>query len=312
MKVDSTAFSRYLARVSFKDHGDSYEQQFGSFTIKDFPNCQKYWQTFVVPITKRIEGYPNSLSPDIHFRQSIDAQLQDISNIHYSAFLNFVYAHVHLEVKMLSSLEDFYVHLGSACDLIEAFFEKWYLLLLKCRGESTKILQSLSRDEFLKLAGDWYDKRYAALFEYYISKGKSPVLRLPTRENMFKECMEQYFRQAVIWKEYEDHSRVIREFRNVVVHDVQVGRLIVNGTEIFIPKPTVIQNYRTWREVAAASNDINQITHDFSPLSQQLKSDLEKLESIANRLWETVLKELEVEFYSPERNGLREMYQIEF
>lgn len=124
--------------------------------------------------------------------------------------------------------------------------------------------------------------------------------------------MEQYFKQAAVWKEYADHSRAIREFRNVVVHDVQIGRIIVNGAELFIPKPTVIQRYRTWREVVAAANDGARIKRDFSPFSRQLKNDLEKLEAIANRLWEVALKELELEFYSPERNTLREMYQIEF
>ncbi len=36
--------------------------------------------------------------------------------------------------------------------LIEAFLEKWYLLFLELRGESTKILQSLSRDEILEFS----------------------------------------------------------------------------------------------------------------------------------------------------------------
>ncbi len=116
MKVDPLTFHKYLAQVSFKYNGDGYEQKLGHFTTKDFPNCQKYWQLFVVPITKRIESYPNALSRDIRFRNVIDTQLQDVSSVHYSAFLNLIYAHVHLEVKMLSSLEDFYVHLGSACD----------------------------------------------------------------------------------------------------------------------------------------------------------------------------------------------------
>ncbi len=166
--------------------------------------------------------------------------------------------------------------------------------------------------KFSNLAGDWYDKKYATLFEHYISKGKSPTLRLPTREHLVKEFFENYFKQTAAWKEYAEHSRSIREFRNVIVHDVQVGRLIVNGTDVFIPKPTAIQKYRTWRDVTAVFGDIERIKRDFSSSQQQQKSDLEKLEIIANRLWEIVLNELESEFYSQERETLREMYQIEF
>lgn len=310
MRVQSELLRKLLNQASFASNGDNYEQQFGAMVSESFPNCERFWRVFVIPLTQRIEGYPDQLATGIHFRQDVSPELQDISAAHYSAFMNLVYAHAHayFQPKGLSWIADFYVHLASACDLAEAVLEKWYLLSLRCRGEETKVLQWLGRDEFFDLVGAWYDERYPGLYDHYLSKGKSPPLRLPSRQNI----LEEYLGHSETWKEYKRHSQPIREFRNVVVHDVRVGRIVVNG-EVFIPKPKAIQRYKTWREVFAVVNNQDQFGRDFVQPGLQTKDDLTRLETVLNQLWEEFLiAEFEQEFYSSERTALRELYGIEF
>ena len=309
MQITLDTLRRFLDKASFKMDGDSYEQQFADLLSGRFPNCERFWKFFVVPSTERMAGYPTSLLKNVRFRQGMNADLEDIATTHYSMFLNLVYAHVHLQGPILSSLEDFYVHLASTCDLVDTFLEKSYLLLLTCRGGQTKILQTLARDEFLQMAGEWYDEKYSNVYNHYLSKGKFAQMKLPSREHLVKEFVKDYLGQNSLWKDYDVHSRSIREFRNVIVHDVQVGKLVING-KIFIPKPRAIQNYRTWRQVFSVK-DQNVFPRDFAELPQQLKEDLDLLESTLNHLWELVIYELEVEFYQEDRTILRHLYQVQ-
>ena len=309
MKINPRDLSRFLEQASFQSSGDMYEQNYGHYLSERFPNCQRFWRVFIVPLTRRMDGYPNEFTSNIKFRQSIAPKLEDIASAHYSMFVNLIYAHQHLEIQMVSSVGDTYVHLASACDLAESVLEEWYLLLLMCRGGKSHLLQELSRDECLEIAGEWYDGNYQHFREYYLSRGKSPPIRLlSVRDNLLKE----YFGNSKERKNYARHSQSIREFRNVIVHDVQVGKIAdLDGTTL-VPRPTAIRNYRSWRQVAAAVSDQNVIRKDFVEPYQQSKKDMETLESLMDRLWSKMLDDFEEEFYSVERAPLREMFGMEF
>jgi hypothetical protein len=309
MQVTLDTLRQLLNTASYKANGDPYEQQFGDLLLGHFPNCERFWKMFVIPLTERMAGYPIALLNNIRFRQGMNADLEDIAAIHYSMFLNLVYAHVHLQSPILSSLEDFYVHLASACDLVDTFLEKSYILLLKCRGGQTKILQALTRDEFLCMAGEWYDEKYRTVYDYYLSRGKFAQMKLPSRDDLVKEFVKDYLDQNSLWKDYAGHSKSVREFRNVIVHDVQVGKFMCNGV-VFIPKPRAIQSYRTWRQVFSVK-DPNVFRRDFAALDQQLKEDLDLLKSTLNQLWELVIHELELEFYQKDKTVLRHLYQLQ-
>ena len=170
---------QFLDKATYKTDGDSYEKKFGDLLSAQFPNCERYWKLFVVPLTKRMIGYPTTLDKNIRLREEMSPNLEDIANTHYSMFLNLIYAHIHLQFPILSSLEDFYVHLASAYDLVDTFLEKNYFLLLKCRGGETELLQSLACDKFLQMAADWYDKNYSTVYNLYLSKGKFAQMKLP-------------------------------------------------------------------------------------------------------------------------------------
>jgi hypothetical protein len=309
MQIALDTLHQFLDKASYKTDGDSYEQQFGDLLSAQFPNCERYWKLFAIPLTKRMTGYPTALVKNIRFREEMSPDLEDIVTTHYSMFLNLIYAHIHLQLPTLSSLEDFYVHLASAYDLVDTFLEKNYSLLLKCRGDKTELLQTLARDNFLQMAAKWYDENYSTVHNYYLSKGKFAQMKLPSRHLLVKEFIDVYLAQNTLWKDYDQHSRSIREFRNIIVHDVQVGKYVIDG-RAYIPKPMVIQSYRTWRQVFSVK-DQNVFHRDFAEVPQQLNEDLHRLESVLNHLWEILLHELELEFFQEEKTALRELYQTQ-
>jgi uncharacterized protein YutE (UPF0331/DUF86 family) len=310
MKLNPATLPKYLQLASYKKHGDRYEQEFGHFLSGDFPNSESFWKIFVVPFTKRIEGYPNQIAQSIDIRQNIDPRIEDIANAHYSMFLNLIFAHLHLENRKLSSLENIYTHLGSTCDLAETTIEKWYFLILNCQGKETKTLQKMSREDFLEKAGNWYDEKYLNLYNYYLSRGKIPPFKLISSDDIIVEYLGK---KTACRNAYAQHSQNIRQFRNVIVHDVRVARIIDEKLgQTLIPKPQVIDKYRSWRNVLDIVGNKERIEEDFAEQYQQAKGDLETLERILNDIWKILIKDFEEEFYSKERDVLRKMYDIEF
>ena len=111
-------------------------------------------------------------------------------------------------------------------------------------------------------------------------------------------------------KKYIRFSQSIRQFRNVVVHDVQIGSLQDGNGNKLIPMPKTIGKYRTWREVFSVAGDVEIINRDFRPMKQQMENDIIELETILNEIWELIIQAFLSEFYSTERKTLRDMYLI--
>ena len=144
---------------------------------------------------------------------------------------------------------------------------------------------------------------------YYYSKGKSLPIRIPSRKNIIKELFKKYLKNDELRKKYIRFSQSIREFRNVVVHDVQIGKLNITGGT-YIPKPQVIKEYRTWREVFSAINKPGVIAQDFQLKKTQMESDINELETILNTIWELIIYEFLSEFYTHDRHFLRDLYGL--
>lgn len=310
IKVTRQNLDDLLQKSSFQLDGDSYEQSYGHLVVQRFPNCELFWKLFVVPLTERISDYPNALTRNIRPRNGVDQRLEDLANTNYTTFLNLVYAHIHLQNDTISSLENFYTHLGSTCDLVETFLERFFFILMECRGDKCEILQEMKRDDFIQLTGEWYDSNYSNLYEHYFSKGKSIPINIPSRRNVIKELFITYLNNDKLRKQYATFSQSIRQFRNVIVHDVQVGRLQDKNGNTFIPKPKLISKYKTWRQVFSVAGDIETINRDFRLKKEQMDSDIAELETIFNEIWKLIIQEFTSEFYSEERKQLRDMYSI--
>jgi hypothetical protein len=206
-KIGLKQIEDITSRTSFANDGDFFERNHWMLFKSRFLNCETFWRYFVVPSTKRIELRVQDPNERIRHRDGISEDIKDIASFHYSMFLNLIYSYVHLLDFKLSSFEDFYIHLGSACDLAEDFLLKTFLLSLECTGQKSRILQELKKEDFLKVAERWYDDHYSKVYEHYLKKGKFLQIKLQNSENV----LDEYFKDDRGWRQYKRCSQMIRE-----------------------------------------------------------------------------------------------------
>lgn len=305
-KIALGKIENIISKTHFANDGDSYERLYWTFFKERFPNCETFWRYFVVLFTKRIEIEIKDTNERIRPREGISEDIKDMASFHYSMFLNLIYSYDHLQNFRLSSFEDFYTHLGSACDLAEEFLLKVYLLILECRDQESKILQELEKEDFLKIAGGWYDDNYSKVYENYLKKGKPAPIKLPSRKNI----LDEYFEDQEDWREYKRYSQKIREYRNIVVHDIQIGKIITIGGIPLVPKKEKIQNYKKWSYVFAAQQDIQKLKNDFINMKEQMILDIGNLEIILNKLWNKPINDLRM-LFKDKNKILSEKYNID-
>lgn len=280
--------------------GDSEEKRYWHYLNEDFPNYEKFWQRFVVPLTKRIE-LPKTNPERIRIREEISEELEDINMAHYSVFINIIQAHKRLETQDYSNFEDFYVHLGSICDLSEDFLLKMYLLTNKCKNKQSKIMQQLSNEEFLSLAKNYYKNNYMKVYEYYQKKGRMPIIKIPDIPDILSEFFEENNAKGA-YSSYKSFSQEIRQYRNVIVHCPQIGSIFLRDGTKMVPQKKEIGNYDTWRKVFAAGANPKILRDDFISPNLLMNNDLRDLKRLINRLWDTVL--LNIEKLQHEKNYL--------
>lgn len=290
------------------EHGDFYEREYFAFTKEDFPNYENFWRWFVVPLTQRIEGAINQPGNGIYFREEIDPKLTDIAAAHYSLFMHLVYAHWHLKHKVPSCLENTYAHLGTVCDLVETILEKWYLILLHSQSKKSKLLQELSKEEFLDLASEWYDHYYGTLYDHYYSKGKHNPIRIPNR----KYIVSEYLSRSEAWKDLAKFMNSIRAYRNKIVHNTVLGRLITDDNIFLVPNLELINNYPTWEEISSARNVPHKVDSDFSEMGEQIQASIQGLEKRINKLWAEIIDDFKNEFFAEDRTELRNLFGFKF
>lgn len=189
-RIELSKIKDIIAKTYFGTDGDGFEKAFWPFLKERFPNCEDFWRYLAVPYTKRIESQIKDPNERLRPREGIAEDIEGIGSVHYSMFMNLIYAYAHLQNFGLSSFENFYTHLGSVCDLAENFLLRAYSLTLECRSQKSEILQQLTKNDFLKLAENWYDDNYAAVYENYVKKGKPPPIRLPGIRSVLDEYLQ--------------------------------------------------------------------------------------------------------------------------
>jgi len=304
-EISKARLEAIISMANFANEGDKYEREYGEILKPRFPDCETYWRNFVVPNTKRIEVEIRDPDERIRPGEGISEDITDIASLNYSLFLNLVYCYEHLSHPKLSSFEDFYMHLVAACDLAEEFLQRTYLLVLECRREKSEVLQQLKREDFLELAGNWYDRYYQNVYDDYLKKGKPVPVRIPNRRNV----LDEYFGYSEDWKEYKSFTRKIREYRNVIAHDVKIGSFSIDGIN-FVPKKEKIQQYKKWSYVFAAAQDKEKFKRDFIERNEQMSSDIERFETLLNKLWKTPILNLRKLFFEDENEIILAKYNI--
>ncbi len=309
MQIEISKLKEIISHTSFKKHGHVKEKNFGHILATSFPNCEFFWKNFIVPFTNRLD---NSIFDDddklkIDPRENTSADFHEIGSYHYSIFLNFLYAYNALEEKQISFFENFYTHLGSVCDSVEEFLTKIYFIILECTNQQTVILQKLTKDGFLKIADGWYDKYYDSAFEHYLSKGKPPPIKLPSRQNI----LDEYLHGFADWKEYKRISRLVREYRNVIVHNYQIAYIPHDGKS-YVPKKEKIQQYKKWRTVGNSVGNQPNFDRDFIVRELQMNQDIEELQKVLNRLWVRPIVDMNKLLFIQKNDRLLLKYDLSF
>ena len=307
-KIALNKIKDIISKTHFAHDGDPYEVSYWTFLKERFPNCETFWRYFVVPFTKRIEIEIKDPNERIRPREGISEDIKGIATFHYSMFLNLIYSYDHFQNFRLSSFEGFYMHLGSACDLAEEFLLKTYLLILECTDKKSEILQELKKEDFLKIAEKWYDDNYQTVYENYFKKGKVIPIKIPNRRNV----LDEYFKGSEDWKKYNKYTQKIRKYRNIIVHDAQIGKIICLHDGItLVPKKEKIQDYKKWSHVFAALQDEQKLRNDFINMKEQMILDIRGLEVILNDLWTKPINDLGKLFFDDKNKILLKKYNID-
>jgi hypothetical protein len=252
-----------------------------------------------VPTTKRIDDAPNAESR-IERRDGIADDLWLITYVNYSLFLNLVGAFEHLSQPLTLSVGNFYTHLASACDLAEEFVRRVHLCVSECLGQAVAF-NPLTKAEFSRRLDEWYDKEYQKKYSHSHAKGKAMIVHVDARDKIK--------RQDQAWKAYKSFSGPIREYRNKVVHDVQIGTVRIGGINL-MPKVGKIKEYASLAAVQDAVRNPEVIKRDFVVREEQMYSDFRALKERVNALWEKPTEDLTRLLYTERNAVLLQKYSL--
>jgi len=287
-----------IKKTYYANDGDYYEKSYWPLLKDRFPNCEDYWRHFVVPITRRMEANVTDQRKRALPREHVSEEILDLASLHYSMFMHLVCGYDHVMSPRLSSFEDFYTHLAAACDLAEDFLLGAHLLAVECTGGKAGVPQLSKREDSQKLAED----RNEALSG---QTGATPAAP-PGRYGV----LDEYFGASEDWREYKFHSRKVREYRDAILRNIQIGRVIVAGDIVLVPRKEHIQEYRKWPSVFLAADDPNRLQNHFIDMKEQMILDTETLEVMLNKLWQRPISDMKRLFFDDKNAVILSKYQI--
>ncbi len=308
MKIQFDNLIKFIESASYSKNGESNERLHGAILAQAFPNSEKFWKYFIVPLTNRLDTTITNPHIAIQTRPGTSTDLHDIGSFHYSLFYNFLLAQLSLTTKHPSYFESFYTHLGSICDSAEELLIKIYLLIHECSNTHSDILEKLSKVDFLVIAGKWYDENYQNVYDHYLSIGKPPPMKLPMRSSV----LEEYFGRLPAWKNYKRLSQKIKEYRNVIVHNYQIAFIQFPNGISYVPKKENIKKYKKWNEVFIGANDPNVFQRDFVNREEQMTQDIFDMMTALNGLWEKPIEDMTLLMFTEKNQILLSKYDISF
>jgi hypothetical protein len=308
MKITLEKFNEIIALSSYGFNGADTERTYGYILADAFPNSESFWKQFIVPLTNRLDEAFIDQSALINPRFGTSNELHEIGSFHYSIFHNFIYAHLALSNKHPSYFENFYTHLGSVCDSAEEFLMKLYFVILECKSIKSEILEKLSKEEFIKIAEEWYDENYEKVYEHYLCKGKPPPMKIPKRASVLKE----YFVNSHAWQDYSKFSQRIREYRNVIVHNYQIAFVHFPDGVSYVPKKEKISLYKKWNEVFLGAQNPEKFKNHFVSREVQMAQDIHELKLVLQNLWEKPIKDMTELLLIEQNKTLLAKYDLSF
>ncbi len=287
-----------IKKTYFANEGDYYEKSYWPLLKERFPNCEDCWRHFIVPITRRMEANVSDQRKRTLPREHVSEDLLDLASLHYSMFMQLVCAYDHMMSPRLSSFEDFYMHLTAACDLAEDFLIGTYQVILECVGGRANVPQ-LARREEAQIPAD--DQTEPASGSHGLPQA-APAGR--------HGLLDEYFGASDDWKQYRYHARKVREYRDAIWRNVQIGRVVFAGDMALVPRKEHIQDYRRWPSVLLAAEDPGRLQNHFIVMKEQMILDIETVETMLNKLWHRPTADMKRLFFDDKNAIILGKYQI--
>jgi hypothetical protein len=116
-------------------------------------------------------------------------------------------------------------------------------------------------------------------------------------------------RRDQAWNAYKSFSGPIRQYRNKVVHDVQIGTVRVGKINL-MPKIDKIKEYASLAALQEALRNPELVRRDFVVREEQMYSDFRAFKECVNALWEKPSEDLERLLYTERNTVLLGKYNL--
>lgn len=296
--VTLSGATEFIKKMYFANEGDYYEKSYWPLLKEHFPHCEDYWRHFVVPVTRRMEADVTDARQRTLPREHVSEDILELASLHYSMFMHLVCAYDHIMSPRMSSFEDFYSHLGAACTLAEDFLMDTFDLISECTGGAAGVSQLAKREEFLEAAED---------------HGKIQITRdAPGLASLTgkRHPLDEYMGASEDWKAYKFCAAKVREYRDAIVRNFQIGRIVFAGEMALVPRKELIADYAKWPSVFLAADDPARIKNHFIDMKEQMILDIETIETALNRLWRRPIADMKRLFFDDKNSLLLGKYQI--
>ncbi|MBL7824486.1 MAG: hypothetical protein JNK69_13845 [Saprospiraceae bacterium] len=309
LQINKLDLEYKTSSFSFEINGDRNEIKYFQYSKEKFSNSEFFWKRFITPLTDRFPDYSG-----IDIRNNVDPRVKHLVSIHYSIFINLAYAHLCLDVKgrQDSYFENFYTHLCSVCDLTEEFLFQIYTIIYEIENNQAYQLKKMTLIDYIKYCIKIYRNDYNKLYNIHLQNGKNQRVKIiPSADILY-----EYFKPSKLdsynkaYKDYKRISNPIREYRNVIVHNILVGSCQDEAGNDYVPNKYKISEYKWWHKIREKI-DINDLK-DFVLKEYKMKNDLLELETILQKLWSKPIEDFDTLLYRDQNPYFLKLFDIEF
>jgi hypothetical protein len=243
---------------TLRDRGDDVERESWDDLQLTFPNYERFWQQYIVPLSLRPDG--------INWKPRIHPLQKKLCLTHYSVFYHLARAHQLMRVTPPEFFEGVFAYLASAIENVRSFSSVLICVHVELKMTTPKIVY---HEAVQKLLGS---------------------TRLTSEEHSHVEnCLNSlYGREAhrKNWTRFKGTSEQIRAYRNRFVHAPK-GISFVRNHLVMVPTWKHFREYH-WEKLDEHI-DCRMNSQHFVPVSDKINELQEKLERQINTLWEIPL-----------------------
>ena len=266
-----------FSKISILKKGDIWEQKYYKFISKDFPNYEKFWQTFILP--KRKKG-------QIRLKSNTSENDEYICMCNYTIFRKLISAKSKISKAMISDVDpeemidtcvEGYFHLGSALDLVYKF-----LMVIGIEYIKNIILHKITEEKMIEKVVKYYRKRYNSDYKDFIENQKYVSINIHNSANYIKKAFAEYnisrFKKPFT-KLFQIRDLVIK-YRNPFVHNPIIGN--IQGR---IPKKKYVKEFLNWSQIEKIIDKPKIIEEKFTDIVLELENDYNNTLIILNNIW---------------------------